>query len=43
MRSSSMVSPKRSGGAATVPRSSRASLLRKASLKILPLSFSLQS
>ena len=42
-RSSARVSPKRSGEAWTVPRRRRASLARKASLKILPFSFNLES
>ena len=42
MCSSASVSPKRSGGACTVPLSSSASLARNASLKIRPFSLSLQ-
>lgn len=42
MCSSANVSPNRSGGAATVPLSSKASFARKASLNIRPFSFSLQ-
>jgi len=41
MCSSASVSPKRSGGACTVPLNSRASFARKASLKMRPFSFSL--
>ena len=41
MCSSASVSPKRSGGACTVPLSSSASLARNASLKIRPFSLSL--
>ena len=43
MCSSASVSPKRSGGAATVPLSSRHSFARKDSLKVRPFSFSLQA
>ncbi len=43
MCSSANVSPKRSGGAATVPLSSRHSFARKDSLKVRPFSFSLQA
>lgn len=41
MCSSASVSPNRSGGAATVPRSSRPNLARKHSRKVRPRSFSL--
>ena len=43
MCSSASVSPKRSGGAATVPLSSRHSFARKDSLKVRPFSFSLHT